>query len=243
VLAAGAAALAWPSSEASGEPTREHAQLVTNEFAHWNPGDGRARRSPRWDVTSGSLFTAGGREWSGPPDAGDPGPRSAQRTNSAVLRALWRQPGLLDEDVGFTLWNWRLTSTAATPPQDWDGVHVFLRYASEASLYYASVNRRSGTAVIKKKVPGGPSNGGTYYVLGRSVAHRVPYGRAQHVLASVRQQPDGSVRLSLRVDGALVVEAVDRGIGGPVIAGPGRVGLRGDNCSFSLADFSVTPGR
>jgi hypothetical protein len=40
--------------------------------------------------------------------------------------------------VGFDLRNLRLTSSDRTPPEDWDGVHVWLHYQSEFDLYYAS---------------------------------------------------------------------------------------------------------
>ncbi len=132
-----------------------------------------------------------------------------------------------------------LTQTATTPPVDWDGVHVFLRYQNEQSLYYASVDRRDGTTAIKKKVPGGPSNGGTYYLLG-SGRHVVPFGAWDHVRATIADNADGSVAIKLSVGGKVVASAVDRGTGGPPITHAGKVGIRGDNAQFNVDAFSVT---
>ncbi len=145
-----------------------------------------------------------------------------------------------DVAVSLRLRNDGLSSTASTPPVDWDGIHVFLRYQSEYSLYYASVNRRDGTVVIKKKVPGGSSNGGTYYELTPDLAHAVPYGQWQDVTATVRNVP-GGVELTLLADGVVLARVTDTGVGGPPITGPGRVGLRGDNVNASFDDFTVTP--
>jgi hypothetical protein len=47
-----------------------------------------------------------------------------------------------------------------------------LRYRSEQSLYYPSVNRRDGQVVVKKKCAGGPFNGGTYDTLADAMKER-----------------------------------------------------------------------
>ena len=143
--------------------------------------------------------------------------------------------------VSFSLLNQGLSSTIKTPPVDWDGVHIFLRYQSQESLYYASVDRRDGKVLIKKKVPGGPSNGGTYYDLCAPVIHRVPHGQWQRVRASVTNNQDGSVAIRLYSEGIFLVGATDAGEGGaPPITRPGKVGIRGDNADFKFDDFVVT---
>jgi hypothetical protein len=77
-----------------------------------------------------------------------------------------------------------------------------LRYQSETSLYYASINRRDGTSVIKKKVTGGPDNGGTYYDLTPYVAHAVPYSMAgDHRNGEDERGRLGHIRLLSRATG------------------------------------------
>jgi hypothetical protein len=215
--------------------------LITNEYAFFNLGDPAALLSPTWQLDSGSLFALGGTGWTGTPDDLAPNARSSNGNNSAIFRLVTKRSDLGNVSVSFHLYNRGLTQTDSTPAVAWDGVHVFLRYQSQTSLYYASINRRDNTAVIKKKVTGGPDNGGTYYELSPYVAHAVPYSAWQDVTATVRTNPDGSVTIRLLAGGQLVVEATDTGIGGPPITNPGRVGLRGDNCDFQFDDFHVAP--
>lgn len=110
----------------------------------------------------------------------------------------------------------------ASPAVDWDGVHVFLRYQSQYRLDYASVNRRDGTAVTKKKRPGGPSNGGTYYTLGAEVAHAVPYGRRQDVCATVENEEDSAVSITASVSRTARSRSSPRGAPPPRAAGGSR---------------------
>lgn len=106
-----------------------------------------------------------------------------------------------------------MTSTPSTPPIDWDGLHLFLRYQSEESFYYASVARRDGHVVLKKKCVGGPSNGGTYDTLAETSGRAVAPGAWRRLGGSVKTLADGSVELSLRQDGTTILRAVDRGTG------------------------------
>ena len=60
--------------------------------------------------------------------------------------------------------------------------------------------------VLKKKCIGGPDNGGTYYELtdgGDAYVggHPIPFGARQHVGATVRNNADGSVTLTLEREG------------------------------------------
>lgn len=215
--------------------------ILTNEYAHWNPTDPKAKVSAEWDMTSGSLFVKGGLGWTGVPDDKKVDILSATGNNSAVFRLTTKRKDFKDVSVKFKLINIGLNSTPTTPPVDWDGLHVFLRYQTEQSLYYASVNRRDGKSIIKKKVPGGPSNGGTYYDLTPSVSHPWVVNAPQNVEASIKTLSDGSVLITLLSEGKEIVKAVDDGkIGGPPILLAGMTGIRGDNCQFTFKDFSVT---
>lgn len=215
--------------------------LLTNEYAYWNPTNSSSVNSRVWEMTSGSLFAQGGAGWSGVPDAIGPNALSTNGNNSAVFRLTTKQADFGSVAVDFDLLNQGLSSTASTPAVDWDGVHVFLRYQSEESLYYASINRRDNTVAIKKKVPGGSSNGGTYYNISTFNTYQVPFGTWQHVKATIKDNADGSVTIELFGNGKLVARAVDNGsIGGAPIRNTGKVGIRGDNANIKFKNFTVT---
>lgn len=215
--------------------------LITNEFAFHNPTNSAAKKNANWELTSGSLFASGGAGWTGVPDDKAVNAASTAGTNSAVFRMDTVRKDFGNVSVSFRLLNQGLKTSPSTPAQDWDGVHVWLRYKTQYNLYYASVNRRDNTSIIKKKVPGGPSNGGTYYNLSPSVRHAVPYNQWQNVRADVLTNSNGSVTIRLYANGVLVVQAVDDGaIGGAPITGAGGVGIRGDNANLKFDDFVVT---
>ncbi|CAB4322691.1 MAG: hypothetical protein F2520_02125 [Actinobacteria bacterium] len=212
--------------------------LITNEYAFWNPGSLSAVRSTTWDVTSGSLLARNGMAWSGVPDAIEPDANSSNGTDSAIFRLVTKRKDFGSVNVSFRLRHNTFSSTPATPAVAWDGEHVFLRYVDESSLYSVSFNRRDGTTAIKKKVPGGSSNGGTYFTLAAG-RNSFSSGGFHNVRAMIFDNPGGSVSIRLRVDGVLVLSATDSGTGGPVIRS-GAVGIRGDNSDFNLDDFVVT---
>ena len=213
--------------------------IITNEYAYWNPRAADRRASPTWQVTSGSLFARGRAGWTGVPDDRTPNATSSTGTGSALFRMVSAHKGFKNVSVDVRLRHERYVATNRTPAVAWDGAHVFLRYQSEESLYYASVSRRDGAVAIKKKVPGGPSNGGTYYTLAEK---RVPFPTNQwrDVRATIRDRSDGGVAIELAVGGKTVVTAVDKGVGGAPIRA-GGIGLRGDNAQFSFDDLTVTP--
>jgi len=212
--------------------------LITNEYAFWNPTSVSAVKSTTWDMTSGSLFARNGTAWSGVPDAIDPNATSSNGTDSAIFRLVTKRKDFGSVDVSFRLRHNAFTSTPATPAVAWDGEHVFLRYVDETSLYSVSFNRRDGSTAIKKKVPGGSSNGGTYFTLAEG-RDSFSSGIFHTVRAMIFDNPGGSVSIRLRVDGVLVLSATDSGTGGPAIRS-GRVGIRGDNSDFNFDDFIVT---
>jgi hypothetical protein len=215
--------------------------LVTNEYAYWNPKRTDAVRSSTWEMTSGSLFSSASNGYSGVVDAGKPDARSAKITDSAIFRLNTKDYSYGDVNVGFKLNLNRLGSTTKTPAVNWDGVHIWLRYQSQYNLYYASVARRDGHVVIKKKCPGGPSNDGTYYELSKEISgHPMPLNSWNDVAATVRNNPTGTVTVTLYRSGTPVVSATDSGVGCAPITHPGSVGIRGDNAQFQFQKFTVS---
>jgi hypothetical protein len=216
--------------------------LITNERVI-DDADSAAPVSPTWIVTSGSLMRRDGWGWTGVPDAASPDVCSCRTTGSAVFRMVSRRSDLGDVAVALRLRSRDLTHTARTPAVATDGVHLMLRYHSEAETYYVSVQRRDGHVTIKRKSPGGPSNGGTYVTLADAALGPSAVGRVQDVRASAIDV-SGGVALTLWVDGRRVLGAVDHGQGpGAALRAPGRIGVRADNADALFDDLVVTPAR
>lgn len=205
--------------------------IIVNEASMWSPGSASAASSPIWEMNSGTFYALSNQGWSGVPSASN---------NSGIFRLTTKQANFGNIAVSFDLTLNSLTTTAATPATGWDGVHIFLRYQSEESLYYASVSRRDGTVVIKKKVPGGSSNGGTYYNVSTYNRAPFPLGSRIPVKATIETLSDGSVKIQLFANGSLIVTGIDKGLGGAPIRNAGKVGIRGDNANFFLDNFAVT---
>jgi hypothetical protein len=214
-------------------------RLITNEYAHWNPQDPRSRISKDWDVTSGSLFVHDGVAWSGRPDKAVPDATSSGGTGSSVFRMTTRRRDFGDVAVSLSLQNLGLTGAGRAAASEIDGVHVFLRWQTPAELYVVSLNRRDNLVVIKKKRPGGTTNGGTYATLGQT-RYVVPYGRWQDFTVRIGTSGGTLVTIAVQRNGRDVLSAVDDGTEGPAILARGAVGLRGDNCEFEFKDFRVT---
>ncbi|HKS98956.1 MAG TPA: hypothetical protein VJT31_05435 [Rugosimonospora sp.] len=234
------AALALPAAGPPEDlcPTLPASGLVTNERAYREPYAPGARLSGDWLVTSGSLFAHHGAGWTGWPDGGSPDLASADATGSAVFRMVSRRADFGDVTVTAWIELRAYVSTGRTPAQGLDGVHFWLRYQSAQELYAVSVVRRDGLVVVKRKVPGGPSNGGTYTTLG-SVRH--PYrGGKLWVCARVRNVAGGAaVRIDVALDGEPVLSVLDTAPGR--LLRPGAVGIRGDNADFLFGDFLAAP--
>lgn len=215
--------------------------LVTNEYTYRNPERPDAVLSAAWEVTAGSLFAVHGTGYTGEIDDGSPGPGSTDATGSAVFRMNTRRADFGDVKVAFDLNIAAQTATTSTPAVNYDGVHIWLRHKSEYELYAASVARRDGKILIKKKCPGGPSNGGTYHVLGAEVPGiPIVRGKWRQVAATVQNNPSGSVTIVIFADGRAIVSAVDPGIGCAPITAAAAVGIRGDNTRFRFDGFTVT---
>jgi hypothetical protein len=213
-------------------------RLLTNELSYWAPGSPGTRQSSLWQVTSGSLFVDHGTGWTGVPDDRRADSTSSQGTHSAVFRATSRRADFGAISVQFELNNQGLISTGTTPPRGWDGVHIFLRFKSETQLYAVSIDRRDDTVVVKKKIDGGDTNGGTYHTLGQA-AHRVRYSMWRHIKTTIVDDAVGHVVIRLYENSRLVLRVVDDGRHGAPVK-EGRVGLRGDNCNLKFRDFVVT---
>jgi hypothetical protein len=235
-------ALAWPvlGRVLFAPRFSEGTGLITNDFAYFNPDDRRAVRSPIWLVTSGSLFARHGAAWTGPPNSIRPNAHSTNGTGSATFRLVTRRRNFGNVAVSFDLLIRGLLTPGIGTVHSWDGVHVFLRYRSQHSLYVVSLVRRDGLVVAKKKRPGGSANGGSYYTLGPPLLNRPVFGRWQHFLVTIRTLPNnGAVSIAAYVDNRQLLSVVDKGLGGSALTDPGAVGIRGDNTDFEFAHFQV----
>lgn len=210
-------------------------RLVTNEYAGNEPEASDAVVSSSWDVTSGSLFVRDEMGWTGVPDHESPRADSTSATGSAVFRAFPRAQ--IDGNSVVSLRLLPIRFVDDQNPQDWDGVHILTRVRGETEFYSVSLLRRDGTVVIKRKFPGGPSNGGTYATLAAAAA---PLSTGDwHDVRVETTDVDGTVRIVLWLDGAPVLEAIDGGDLGQPITGPTMIGVRGDNAEFGIDDLVI----
>jgi hypothetical protein len=212
-------------------------QLITNEFATYNSDNRCISVSGKWEMNSGSLFRRGGEGYSGKPDSTDPDCTSSKSTDSDVFRAQTKAAfGNSTLSFDFTL----LSHHSGNSDPSWDGIHAMIRYQSQYALYYVSVGRWDGNIVIKKKVPGGPDNGGTYYEL-TDYIHRpdlTTANTAHHVVITTQDDSKGYVHITLTENGQTIASAVDNGVGGPVYHS-GADGIRGDYTEFEFDNFTV----
>jgi hypothetical protein len=226
--------------------------LITNEFAFWNPGSGVV--SPTWEMDSGSAFSItpaasvgaqGNVGWTGIPDTcGQVDEYSRGCTNSNVFRLDSKRRDF--GNVGVSVDGYNRGYTVASP-DDWDGIELWLRYQSEYQLYIVKPERYDGHVTIQKKCPGGSSNGGTYYMLFEQSGHPFPFSAWLHLSASARTNADGTVTITVSRDGQLIGQATDAGgrdiYGASERCGPitasGGVGIRGDNDDFYFDNFEV----
>lgn len=207
--------------------------LVTNELTQRGVDEPGVRSSRDWVATSGSLFGVSGMGWSGKPDDIRPDAASLNGTDSAVFRIVSRRTDFGNVRVTFALKVQHQTSTARTPEQGYDGVHLMVRYKSPQELYTISLQRRDGILTVKRKDAGGPSNGGSYTELATA-----PYPLVNGwvtVDVTVRDTDDGATQLELRIDRKLILLAADRSA--QRIVGPGAIGIRGDNTEFFFRDL------
>ncbi|MEU9008429.1 hypothetical protein AB0D12_01285 [Streptomyces sp. NPDC048479] len=231
----GAALMRRAAVPAPFRPTFPKSGLVTNEYAHWNPGNPGAKLSTVWDMTSGSVFGLNGAAWSGVPDSISPNAGSTNGNNSCVFRLASQRHDFENTVVTLQMWLSALVSTPRTPALAWDGLHIWLRYHDETELYAVSVARRDGVCVIKRKNPPGNENGGTYYQIGSTAKNVFPRNTWVDVRTSVTTLSNRTVRLTLDVGGRRVLDVVDRTPQNLLLAG--GVGVRGDNANFQFRNL------
>ncbi len=234
--------------------------LITNEYAHWN-SDGI--NSPDWDMTSGSLFRQTNTAWTGIPDSCAPDKYSSSCTDSNVFRLNTKQNFSGNVKVSLALRNNSDIHDSNCNSNDtcWHGVHIWMRYQTQYDLYYVSINRADNQVVIKRKVPCGSDNHGTYFVLSQ-VTHAWTVGSWQHFSMTIQTNGDGSVTLKLYDDdidpNTPITQGTDSGGTNqnwtpscttqghyptaqyPPITAAGMVGVRGDYDNFNFDNFTVT---
>ena len=198
----------------------------------------------RWYVNSGTLHLRPGFGWTG--DLSDP------MENSQVFRLLANpdKPLPKDYEVHFRI---KVNRVCSEKPEDWHGVHVFLRYRDQFNLYYASIFRADGRIVIKKKLESrdhraeGTENGGYYYPLSPYTQISNPLGKPgwHNVAVGIQGTP---AEIWMKIDGQEVLRAKDsEKIGDPSLTAArppllieeGTTGLRGDYTDFEFSSFEV----
>ncbi len=231
--------------------------LLTNEYNYYNPNDPQSVHSETWTMTSGSIFAQDQSAWTGVLGSCSPNPTSSNCTNSNVFRLISKEIFAGNVNISFSF---RQNGNMGTS-QSWYGTHIFVRYLSPYDLYYASVNRADKRIVIKRKVPCGPSNQGTYFELSSYVPHSWESGVWNEYMVSVKTEPSGNVWLGIydisQNPPELLVSGIDKGGINPnwtsdcqtegkypsnyypPITDPGKVGVRGDFSDFSFDDFQV----
>jgi hypothetical protein len=124
-----------------------------------------------------------------------------------------------------------------------NGVLLFEHYRDGDNLYYAGV-RVDGAAVVKKKLRG------TYHTLGIAPIYPgaydrnrnpnlLPVGRPVTIRTETRSNGDGSVEITLFVDGNPTIHVRDGNVGGPAIAEAAFAGIRTDFMDVDFASYSA----
>lgn len=239
-----------------------HTGLITNEFAFYNSERSDAVKSDDWDVSSGSLFAKDRAFWTGVPDSCGTGPnaKSTNCTHSDVFRATTKKKFAGNTQVSLAIKQLEDIHDTNCSDDDtcWHGTHVWLRYQNQYNLYYASLNRADGEIVIKRKVPCGNDNDGTYFTLGTAVAHDFKTNEWNTYTASVRTEADKTVIITISDGtGKPIMSAQDKGGTNPrwssacdvpgkyasphfePITTPGGIGIRGDFSNFMFKDLVV----
>lgn len=221
--------------------------LITDENMFWNG----TNTSPTWEMDSGALYRQSNTAWTG--------------TTSDVFRLNTIQKFSAPLRVSMSLKQNRDIHDSNCNSGDtcWYGTHIWLGYQNEYNLYYASVNRADGQVVLKRKVPCGSDNSGTYVVLG-SAKYDWAVGKTDHYSATIENNADGSVTLKMYDDDKStttpIVTGTDKGGTNPAwtsscttpghyssaqyspITAAGAVGVRGDYSDFNFDDFTVSGG-
>ena len=214
--------------------------VITNHYAFWSPDDETAFRDDIWEMESGCALRRDNTLWTGVPTSGLPNKTCSNGSGSEVFR-LWTKRSFTNVNVTFSLRNNGFVS-GAEGERSWDGIKIWLRRqggTGSVGLYTAEVNRRQGNLMIQKKCAGSD----TYHILsqGRPEGSDASIGEWEKVGGSIRNEPDGTVRITLMRHGQTVLEATDSGVGCAPYTTAGRVGIRGDYTNFHADDFLVVP--
>ena len=214
--------------------------VITNHYAFWSPDDETAFRDDIWEMESGCALRRDNTLWTGVPTSGLPNKTCSNGSGSEVFR-LWTKLSFTNVNVTFSLRNNGFVS-GAEGERSWDGIKIWLRRqggTGSVGLYTAEVNRRQGNLMIQKKCAGSD----TYHILsqGRPEGSDASIGEWEKVGGSIRNEPDGTVRITLMRHGQTVLEATDSGVGCAPYTTAGRVGIRGDYTNFHADDFLVVP--
>lgn len=247
---------------ASVQPPKEG--LISNEYSYYNPQMKDTAKSSDWEVSSGSLFGKDGTFWTGKPDSCAPDKNSRRCTNSDVFRINTKRSFSSNTRVSFAIKQNKEIHSRSCERQGscWHGTHIWLRYQNQYNLYYASINRADGRMVIKRKVPCGNDNRGTYFNISPYKKFDFKTGEWHRYSVTVASDGDGSVVVRIFDDQgnpqAPILTGVDKGGTNPnwsprcnvpgkydsakylPIRAAGPVGIRGDYANFSFKDFKVT---
>jgi hypothetical protein len=213
--------------------------VITNHYAFWSPDDRSAFRSANWEMESGCALRQDNTLWSGVPTANEPNKDCSNGSGSEVFRLWTKRTDFGNVAVSMSLRN-NGYAVGSQGERSWDGVKIWLRRQGASGshgLYTVEVNRRQGNIMIQKKC----ANSDEYHILeqARPEGAAASIGSWEAVGGTVRNQPDGSVKLTMVRHGETVLEAVDTGVGCAPITSPGRVGVRGDSTNFNVDDFRV----
>jgi hypothetical protein len=214
--------------------------VITNHYAFWSPDDDSAFRDDVWEMESGCALRSDNTLWTGVPTSNLPNRNCSNGSGSEVFR-LWTKRSFTDVNVTFSLRNNGYVS-GAEGERSWDGIKIWLRRqggSGSVGLYTAEVNRRQGNIMIQKKCAGSDE----YHILSqaRPEGSDAAIGEWEKVGGSIRNEADGSVKITLMRHGQTVLEATDDGVGCAPYTTAGRVGIRGDYTNFNADDFLVTP--
>lgn len=213
--------------------------IITNHYAFWSPDDDTAFRSARWEMESGCALRRNDTLWSGVPTANEPNKDCSNGSGSEVFRMWTKRTDFGNVAVSMKLRN-NGYAVGSQGERSWDGVKIWMRRQGASGshgLYTVEVNRRQGNVMIQKKC----ANSDEYHILeqDRPEGAAASVGSWETVGGSIRNQPDGSVKLTMVRHGETVLEAVDTGVGCAPITSPGRLGIRGDSTNFNVDDFRV----
>ena len=132
-------------------------------------------------------------------------------------------------------------SVSLAPPAAARRAEVVLRYQFPYSFYAVVVDRGQGTAALEKESAGESASPAQRRPLAAPAALPAAGAGWARLRATIVNEPDGSVELTLYAGDALLAKAVDDGsIGGPPIRGPGALSVRVDGAELAAADLFVT---